>query len=115
MWNLSVRHQYWPELENEACRTNPASVACNYSSLPNYQLFSASANLRFNERYTFSIGLENLLDEEPPCIGANPTTVPGSGTPPNPYAFATECTRTGDGSTYDPLGRTYFVSMTMDF
>jgi hypothetical protein len=24
-WNLSVRHQYWPELKNNACRTNPSS------------------------------------------------------------------------------------------
>ena len=115
MWNLSVTHQYWPELDNNACRTNAASVACVYNSLPAYGLVSLSGNIRFNDKYTVSMGLENLLDKDPPCLNANPTTTPGSGTPPNAFAFATDCTHTGDGSTYDPLGRTYFISMTMDF
>jgi outer membrane receptor protein involved in Fe transport len=115
MWNLSVTHQYWPGLDNNACRTVPGSVACVYNSLPAYSLMSVNGNIRFNDKYTVSIGLENLLDKEPPCINSNPTTVPGSGTPPNPFAFPTACTHTGDGSTYDPLGRTYFISMTMDF
>jgi iron complex outermembrane recepter protein len=112
MWNLSVTHQYWPSLDNQACRTNAASVACLYNSLPAYGLMSASGNIRFNDKYTVSIGLENLLDEEPPCLNSNPTLLP---TAAQPFNFPTACTHTGDGSTYDPLGRTYFISMTMDF
>jgi outer membrane receptor protein involved in Fe transport len=103
-WNISLRHQYWPELDNNACRTNPASTACVYNSLPAFDLFSLSGNYMF-DRYTVSLGIENLLDEEPPCLNANPTAVP----------FPLDCTRTGDGSTYDPLGRRFFLSMTMDF
>jgi len=103
-WNMQLRHQYWPALDNNACRGTPTSVACVYSSLPAYDLFSVSANIRW-DRYALSLGIENLLDEEPPCTGANPTATP----------FPTECTRTTDGSTYDPLGRQFFVSMTMDF
>jgi outer membrane receptor protein involved in Fe transport len=105
MWNLSVTHQYWPGLDNEGCRTNPVGQPCVYNSLPAYQLFSASGNIRFNDKYTLSVGLENLLDEEPPCLNQFSQTTP----------FPTDCTHTVDGSTYDPLGRTYFVSMTMDF
>jgi outer membrane receptor protein involved in Fe transport len=52
-----------------------------------------------------SLGIENLLDEDPPCVGADPTDTP----------FPTACTRTGNGATYDPLGRRYFLSVTMDF
>jgi outer membrane receptor protein involved in Fe transport len=103
-WNMSVRHQYWPELENNACRTAPTGVTCLNSSLPSFGLFALSGNYRF-DRYNLSAGIENLLDEDPPCTGANPA---------NP-AFPTECTRTGDGSTYDPLGRRFFLSLTMDF
>ena len=99
-----MRHQYWPELKNNACRTNPAAVACVYSSLPAYGLFALTGNFRFNQ-YTLSAGIENLLDEEPPCVGANPTAAP----------FPTACSRTGDGSTYDPLGRRFFLSMNMEF
>jgi outer membrane receptor protein involved in Fe transport len=103
-WNLSLRHQYWPELQNNACRTNPTSQACVYNSLPNFGLLSLSGNMRF-DRYTVSLGIENLADREPPCINFNPTATP----------FYTECSRTGDASTYDPLGRRFFVSVNMEF
>jgi outer membrane receptor protein involved in Fe transport len=103
-WNLALRHQYWPELQNNACRTNPTGQACVYNSLPNFGLLSLSGNMRF-DRYTVSMGIENLADREPPCIGFNPGATP----------FYTECTHTGDGSTYDPLGRRFFVSVNMEF
>jgi outer membrane receptor protein involved in Fe transport len=103
-WNTSVRHQYWPDLPNNACRNTPTANACINSSLPAYGLFSASGNIRF-DRYTVSIGIENLLDEEPPCLGANPANA----------GFALECSRTSPGSVYDPLGRQYYVSMSMEF
>jgi hypothetical protein len=51
------------------------------------------------------MGIENLLDEDPPCTGANPAATP----------WPTVCSHSGGGSTYDPLGRRFFVSMTMDF
>jgi iron complex outermembrane recepter protein len=104
-WGFNVRHQYWPELKNNACRTNTSSTQCLYNSLPAFNLFSASTNYRFADKYNLAVGIENLLDEEPPCLGENPTATP----------FPTACTHTGDGSTYDPLGRRFFVQMTMDF
>jgi iron complex outermembrane recepter protein len=103
-WGLSVTHQYWPYLANNACRNAPTSQQCVYNSLPGYGLINTSGNIRF-DKYTLSVGVQNLLDTDPPCIGANPFATP----------FPTDCTHTGDGSTYDPLGRRYFVSMTMDF
>jgi iron complex outermembrane receptor protein len=104
MWNVSLRHQYWPDLPNNSCRLTPTANACINSSNPSYGLFSASGNIRFDQ-YTVSIGIENLLDEEPPCLGANPANA----------GFALECSRTSAGSTYDPLGRQYYISMSMDF
>jgi outer membrane receptor protein involved in Fe transport len=104
-WGINVRHQYWPELKNNACRTDTNSVACVYNTLPAYGLFAASANYRFADKYNVALGVENLLDEEPPCVNSNPTATP----------YPTACSRTGDGSTYDPLGRRFYVQMTMDF
>jgi outer membrane receptor protein involved in Fe transport len=66
---------------------------------------SASGNIRFGNNYTVSIGLDNLFDKDPPCLNANPTATP----------FPTTCTHNSAGATYDPLGRTYFVSMRMNF
>jgi len=103
-WNINLRHQHWPSLKNNSCRTTPDSVQCLYNSLPAHNLFALSGNYRF-DRYMVSLGIENLFDEEPPCVGANPTATP----------FPTACTRTGDGATYDPLGRRFFLSMNMDF
>jgi iron complex outermembrane receptor protein len=113
-WNMSVTHQFWPSLDNEACRTNNTSVACVYNSLPDYSLMSASGSIRFKDNYTVSFGIENLLDKDPPCNNANPTLLP---TTALPWQFPTECTHvTGnDGSTYDPLGRRYFLSMNFEF
>jgi len=103
-WNLSLRHQHWPSLDNNACREDRTSTACVYNSLPSHDLFALSGNYRF-DRYVVSLGIENLLDEDPPCINANPTS----------SRFPMACTRSGDGATYDPLGRRFFLSMTMDF
>jgi outer membrane receptor protein involved in Fe transport len=105
MWDVNFTHQYWPDLPNLACRTNPLSQGCVYNSLPAHSLFSAATNLRFGDRYTLRVGIENLFDEDPPCLNANPGATP----------FPTDCTRTNDFSTYDPLGRRYFVTMSMEF
>jgi outer membrane receptor protein involved in Fe transport len=108
-WGFNLRHQYWPELKSNQCRANPPTAAsvvgCANSTLPAYGLFAASGNYRFADKYNLSVGIENLFDEDPPCVGANPLATP----------FPTDCTRTGDFSTYDPLGRRFFVQMTMDF
>jgi outer membrane receptor protein involved in Fe transport len=103
-WNFNVRHQYWPELQHNDCRTNPLSNNCINNTSPNYDLFSASGNIRF-DRYNVSVGIENLLDEDPPCLGANPANV----------GFPLECTHSGNGATFDPLGRRFYVGVTMDF
>jgi iron complex outermembrane receptor protein len=108
-WGFNVRHQYWPELKANDCRTAPTSNNCiNHGGPtpggPSYNLFSAAANFRF-DRYSVNFGIENLLDEDPPCMGANPQNV----------GFPLECTHSGNGAVYDPLGRRYYVSLTMDF
>jgi outer membrane receptor protein involved in Fe transport len=103
-WNFNVRHQYWPELQNNACRTDPLANACVNSTSPSYGLFSATGNIQFDQ-YRLSIGIENLLDEDPPCLGANPANT----------GFPLACSHSGNGATFDPLGRQYYVSLTMDF
>ena len=105
MWNVNFTHQYWPELPHLACRTNPLSQSCVYNSLPAYSLFSAATNVRFNDKYTLRVGIENLLDTEPPCLNANPGA----------YPFPLDCTHSNDGATYDPLGRQFYITMSMEF
>ena len=70
--------------------------------------------IRFDDKYTLSVGIENLLDEDPPCINAEsdaPTATL--------FQFPTACSHmpvaTGGDATYDPLGRRFFISMNDGF
>ena len=119
-WSLSLRHQYWPSIKPGPCAT-PLSTptACSgaeatgtgFGVTSSYQLFSLSGSYRFGTKYTLRVGIDNLLDKDPPLIGANPTQTP----------FPLPATHVGGFapatllSTYDPLGRRGFVSFSMDF
>jgi iron complex outermembrane recepter protein len=105
-WGLSLRHQYWPEIKSSQCVTSPTGNACLIGGVQtDYQLFHLTANYRFGDKYTLRMGIENLLDEEPPLNLGDPTDTP----------FPTPPTHVGGGATYDPLGRRGFVSLTMAF
>lgn len=110
-WNVSLRHQYWPELADEDCRLDSQARACLFDSYPSQNLVSATFGYTFRDKYRINLGIENLFDKDPPCVGAEPNRVP--------YAYTCEhgSTTAGDlyNSTFDPLGRRYFVAMTMDF
>jgi outer membrane receptor protein involved in Fe transport len=90
-----------------------------YNSLPDYMLLTAATNIRFRDNYTLSLGIENLLDTDPPCRwnNADPTLAP---TPAAPFQFAQACSHIGggaggDAATYDPLGRRFYISMSFEF
>jgi outer membrane receptor protein involved in Fe transport len=108
-WNVTLRHQFWPELLDQDCRGSLTSEDCIYDSRPDYQLFALTGGYTFADRYRLNVGIENLFDEEPPCLGFDP----------NASAYVDyggqQCQHIGSGGTYDPLGRRYFVSLTMDF
>ena len=110
-WNLSLRHQYWPELKDADCRLGSTTRGCLYDSYPSQNLFSVTFGYNIAQKYRLNVGIENLLDQDPPCVGADP----------NRFPYAYQCdhnsTTTGDlyNSTFDVLGRRYFVSMAIDF
>ncbi len=109
-WNLSLRHQYWPALDDSVCLTAPTAGACLYGGVQeSFQLLALNASYNINDNLTLRFGIDNLLDEEPPCTNANPL---------NP-AFPVACQRGQgfgfDGATYDPLGRRGFLSLSMNF
>ena len=117
-WSVQLRHQFWPEVDPAACGTPTATpVSCGNALLAgggvqeNYMLWDLSASYQFGENYTLRVGVENLFDEEPPLVNANPFQLP----------FGIPATHAGAGlggaagATYDPLGRLGFVSITMDF
>lgn len=94
--NLSWRHL--PEVENEVRVANP-----NANVLPtdSYDIFNLNGTWSFNERMRLRGGIDNLLDKDPPIVGAEPGV--------NNRMGQTMTNR------YDPLGRRYFIGLTMDF
>jgi outer membrane receptor protein involved in Fe transport len=72
------------------------------SHIPAYNYFDLAAQWRVKDRYTFSVGVNNIFDIQPPVIG--------TGELPGTY---------GNGNTfpqvYDPLGRYLFAQVTADF
>ena len=117
-WTLGLRHQYWPSIDPAACAPPQATPTSCSSALATgggvkdaYQLFTLTGRYQFGDKYTLQAGIENLLDEEPPITGTNPLQTPFA----NPGSHAGIGLGTAVGSTYDPLGRRYFLSLTMDF
>ena len=112
-WQVTLRHQFWPELDDQDCRISRTASDCIHDSYPSYQLLALTGGYTFADRYRVNVGIENLADKEPPCLGANPDDFWLG--PLNQNLGGTQCTRSGNGAVFDPLGRRYFISMTMDF
>jgi iron complex outermembrane receptor protein len=118
-WGISIRHQFWPSVLPAACADDPTAgptscanaLATGGGVRENYQLFSLSGSYRIGDKYTIRVGVDNLLDEEPPLTGAEPNALPFA----VPATHAGRGLGAGIGSTYDPLGRRGFISLTMDF
>ncbi len=94
----SLNWRYIGPLDLETGQTNLPD-----SHIGAYNYFDLAGTWRVKDRYTFSMGVNNLFDKDPPLIGASELPVP-------PY---------GNGNTfsqsYDVLGRYFFFGVTADF
>jgi outer membrane receptor protein involved in Fe transport len=72
------------------------------SRLPSFSYLDLTASISFKGAYTFRVGVNNVLDKDPPIIG--------TGSLPSVF---------GNGNTfpqvYDSLGRYAFAGVTVDF
>lgn len=71
------------------------------SHIPAYHYFDETANIRVNDKFTFSFGVLNMFNTKPPIVGdtSGATSVQGS-------TYST---------VYDVMGRTLFARITADF
>ena len=101
-FSVSLRWQHWPSIKSGAAATNPNTP---FSGVPtSYDLFDLTGSYRIGDKYRLRVGIQNLLDKEPPLAGGDPTNA----------AFPRDPTHAG-GAVYDPFGRRAFVGMTMEF
>jgi len=96
--SLALNMRYLPEVRNAILVQTPNANVLNTDA---YAVFNVNGAWTFNERFRLRGGIDNLLDEEPPIVGAQPGVNNNMGvTLP---------------SRYDPLGRRFFIGLTMDF
>jgi len=83
----------------------PASPVIGVSS---YSIFDLSGTWSVTDALQVRLGVDNLLDKDPPVINFNPTVVQGGGSL-DPNAGG------GPGGNYDVLGRTYYLGVRAQF
>lgn len=89
--SLSLRWRYIGEQDNSAIVTNPDSTA---DGVPAVSYFDLIGRLMVADRFEFRAGINNMFDKQPPEFG-------GSSVTPT--------------STYDVIGRRFFVGATARF
>ena len=94
-WSASLRWRHLPSV------ASAGSVTGNLTVLPteSYDAFDASGSFEFSERTTLRVGIDNLLDTDPPITDRTQYS-PGAST---------------NAGFYDVLGRRAYVALAMAF
>lgn len=100
---LDLIWRYYDELEQDSIALG-ASTAAEWAepTIDSYNYFDFSAAYTIDETWLVRLGVENLLDEEPPVVGTD-------------YGGTAENSGNTYPATYDVLGRAYFVSLNLMF
>jgi outer membrane receptor protein involved in Fe transport len=103
--DLSATWRYFGSVDLDKSSTDSqltGPVPATDAAFDSVSYFDLTAAMTFADNYTFRVGANNLLDEEPPLVGqANCPAGPCNG---NVFA-----------QTYDTLGRQIFMTLTVDF
>ncbi len=79
-----------------------------YSSIGAQNYFDLSTTMRFADKFTFRLGVNNILDRQPPLVSSgSPATGANNG-------CATGCNGNTFPSVYDSLGRYVYAGVTLD-
>jgi outer membrane receptor protein involved in Fe transport len=97
--NVSLRWRHLPSVENVAKVLSPTATVADTASYDNFDLFGG---WQLTDHVSLRAGIENLLDKQPPVVGANPQG-------------GNDGVGNTDASVYDILGRRYFVGLKAKF
>ena len=102
---LSAQWRYFSSVDLDATSSDPrlaGDVPATDKKLDSRSYFDVLATFKVKDNYSFRIGVNNVLDQDPPLVGAN--NCPTGPCNQNVYAVM-----------YDGLGRYIFVGLTADF
>jgi outer membrane receptor protein involved in Fe transport len=77
--------------------------------IPAQNYFDLTMSARIGDHYAFRLGVNNILDREPPIIGANGASTVINACP------GTYCSGNTFPQVYDAMGRYIFAGVTLDF
>jgi outer membrane receptor protein involved in Fe transport len=92
--SVQLQWLHLPGIKNATAATQPSTTILPTEK---YDRFNLSAGYEFSDAISMRFGIDNLLDKQPPVVGAQPGITNGTGNT-NP-------------SVYDVLGRSYFLSV----
>ena len=110
---LSLQWRYFSAVDLDRSDASQPVLAGPFAPfnarIPSQSYFDLTMTARIGDHYNFRLGVNNILDREPPIVGANGTS-----------AVINACTGTFcSGNTfpnvYDAMGRYIFAGVTLDF
>jgi len=111
-YGLSVQWRYISSVDvenkNPSATLNQAFAPFN-ERIPSQSYIDLALTARIGDHYNFRLGVNNILDREPPIIGSN-----GGNTIINSCP-GTVCSGNTFPQVYDALGRYIFAGVTLDF
>jgi outer membrane receptor protein involved in Fe transport len=113
-WGIGVSTQwrYFSGVDIDRSSTNP-SLSGTYAPLnariPSQSYIDLTLSATIGEHYSFRLGVQNIMDREPPIIGSN-----GSSAVINACS-SVFCNGNTYPVVYDSLGRYVYMGVTLDF
>lgn len=111
---LSLQWRYVGSVDAETTVNNATLAGANLFDpglhIGSQSYFDLVAVYTMNDRYTMRVGVNNILDKEPPFVTSGNGGRPGSNLCPTG-----PCNGNTYPATYDALGRYLFVNVTLDF
>lgn len=108
---LSLAWRYFGKVKIDRSSSNPSlsGVFSPFNAkLPAQNYFDLAATYAINDQYTFRLGVQNLLDNDPPIIGTGGSGVTNACT-------AVFCSGNTFPGVYDTMGRYIYAGVTLNF
>ena len=102
---VGLNWRHYPSIKDDDAARDPNTRILPVAS---YNVLNLFGRYQINDRMEFRGGIDNLLDEEPPVVGADPGSAALGLTPDY---------NVGDtnASFYDVLGRRFYIGLQMNF
>src|SRR5258706_4522176 len=115
---LSAQWRYFSSVDLDATSSQPAltgAVPATDAKFSSRSYLDLLATFKLKDNYSFRVGVNNVLDQDPPLTGSGGTVNPATGSLFQSNCPAGACNQNVYAQMYDVLGRYVFVGITADF